>query len=188
VLQIRLFPLLLLLLTPLTGCVSAEIDQTTPSIETLKLLRQSGIPSLALGDFREGDMARLGRSINIRGSTLNAPKGGTFVDFLRQTVKAELEAAGKLDAQSPIAIVATLNESRAGENSAKGKAALGAEFQVLKSGQSVFRKQYRVESKWDSEFIGALAIPEAFRQYNALYAELVRSVFSDPEFLAALKT
>jgi hypothetical protein len=182
------FILALLSLAPLAGCVSAEIDQITPSIETLKLLRQSGVPPLELANFKEGEKTKLGRSINIRGSTLNAPKGGTFVDFLQQTVKAELEAAGKLDVGSPIAISATLNESRAGENIAKGKAALGAEFQVLKSGQSVFRKQYRVESKWDSEFIGALAIPEAFRQYNALYAELVRSVFSDPEFIAALKT
>ena len=48
-------------------------------------------------------------------------------------------------------------------------------------------KEYRVEAKWHSDFIGALAIDEAFLQYNALYALLVRQALSDPELIAAAK-
>lgn len=179
---------LLLFALFLPACVSVQIAETTPSIETLKLLRNANIPPLAIGEFKAGGAVGRAKSINIRGSTINAPKDGTFADFLKQTVQAELSAAGKYDPASATSLSAVLDESRGSENIATGRAALGAEFQVSKSGRLIFAKRYRVESDWKSDFIGALAIPEAFRQYNALYADLVRAVFTDPEFIAATKT
>lgn len=176
------------LLAASTGCISTQIDETTPSIETLKLLRQREIPPIALGPFRDADGDKaIGRSINIRGSTLNAPKDQGFSGFLMQTVEAELRAAGKFDPAASTLLSATLIESRASENFKDGKAALGAELRVIRAGTTVFTRQYRVEGQWKSEFIGALAIPEAFRQYNALYPLLVRQAFADAELLQALK-
>lgn len=171
----------------LCACVHAPIDAVSPSIETLKLLRQPGIAPVALGRFADADGVRIGKSINIRGSTLNAPSGGSFADFLKSTLQAELEAAGKMDAASPTILNAALTESRASENMASGNTSLGAELSLVRGGATIFSKRYRVESQWKSEFIGALAIPEAFRQYNALYALLVRQAFSDPEMIAALR-
>ena len=170
------------------GCVSTQIDETTPSIETLKLLRARDIAPVSLGTFTDvRDGAGSGRSINIRGSTLHAAKGKRFVDFLKDTMATELKASAKLDPNSPITISAALNESRAGENLSSGGASLGAKFSISRSGVAAFSKQYRVDTKWESDFLGAIAIPEAFRQYNALYALLVREAFADPEFVAALR-
>ena len=172
----------------LTGCIHTQIDETAPSSETLKLLRNGGMPPLSIGTFLDaGGKIPIGRTINIRGSTMRPPKGGNFADFLRLSFEAELKAAGKYDSSSPIAISAKLTESRASENMSRGSAVLAAEFSVRRAGNVTFSKPYKVDTQWKSDFIGAIAIPEALRQYNALYPLLVRTVFSDPEFLQALK-
>jgi hypothetical protein len=51
----------------------------------------------------------------------------------------------------------------------------------------VLAKDYRVDAKWHSDFIGALAIDEAFFQYKALSAQLVCKVVPDPEFISAAR-
>jgi len=48
-------------------------------------------------------------------------------------------------------------------------------------------QDYALSLKRMDDFIGAIAIDEAFLQYNALYAMLVRKVLSDPELIAAAK-
>jgi hypothetical protein len=185
--RVRRIAVLTVAALALSSCMHTRIDDITPSIETLKLLREQGAAPIAVGVFSAEGKA-LARSINIRGSTMSAPKGGDFAQFLRLTFESELRAAGKLDPAATTTISARLIESRASENMADGGASLGAEISVMRDGAVAFRKPYRIETKWKSEFIGALAIPEAFRQYNALYALLVRRVFSDPAFVAATKS
>ena len=155
-------------LLALAGCVHAQIDDTAPSIETLKSLRAAKVPPIALGPFVDaGGQAPIARAVIIRGSTLSPPKGASFAEFLGMSFEKELRAAGRFDASAPVAIAGRLIESREGPG---------------------FSKDYRVETRWKGDFIGAIAIPEAFRQYNALYPLLVRQVFADPALLEALKS
>lgn len=118
---------------------------------------------------------------------MHPAKGSTFAGFLKETFATELRAAGKLDPAAPLVLSGELTESRAGENLASGTAALGARLTLLRGGKPVFSKPYRVETKWKSDFIGAIAIPDAFRNYNSLYAMLVRQALSDPEMVAAMR-
>jgi len=181
------FPALgaVLAMLALAGCVHARIDETAPSIETLKLLRAAGVPSVAVGPFVDaGGAAPIARTVNIRGSTLSPPKGAGFAEFLGMSFEKELVAAARLDPDAPVSIAGQLIESRAGET----HAALGVRISVLRDDVPRFSKDYRVETRWKGDFIGAIAIPEAFRQYNALYPLLVRQVFADPVLLEALKS
>ncbi|HEV2598400.1 hypothetical protein [Sphingopyxis sp.] len=169
----------------LAACVHTRVEETAPSIETLKLLRAEKVPAVALGPFVDaGGTAPVAGTVVIRGSTMSPPKGSGFAEFLRMGFARELGAAGRLDAAAPVAITARLTESRAGET----RASIGARIAVVRDGAERFSKDYRVEKRWKGDFIGAIAIPEAFRQYNALYPLLVRQVFSDPDFVKALKT
>ena len=142
---------------------------------------------MALGSFTPANKA-IGRSITIRLSVMHPPKGGNFAEFLGATFETELKAAGKLDPASPLRLDGVLTESRAGEDFKKGGGSLGATVKLTRNGITLFTKDYWVETKWRSDFIGAIAIDEAFLQYNALYAQLVRQVFSDTEFIAAAKS
>jgi len=40
--------------------------------------------------------------------------------------------------------------------------------------------------KWDSSVIGDIAVPEAISQYSSLYKILVKKLFNDNDFQAAL--
>ena len=174
-----------LVVLALSGCVHARIDETAPSIETLKLLRAADAPPIAVGPFVDaGGAAPIARTVVIRGSTLSPPKGAGFAEFLGLSFEKELRAAARFDANAPVAIAGRLIESRAGET----HASLGVRISVLRGGVVGFSKDYRVETRWKGDFIGAIAIPEAFRQYNALYPLLVRQVFADLALLEALKS
>lgn len=170
----------------LGGCLSTQIDEVPPSFETLRLLREQQVPPIGLGSFELGPGSK-GRSINIRGSDIHPAKGSNFAEFLKATFESELKAAGKLDPHSPLQLSGVLTESRAGENLSTGRASLGADIALSRDGRAVFGRAYRVETQWKSDFIGAIAIPDAFREYNGLYASLVRKVLSDPEFVEAAK-
>lgn len=170
----------------LLGACTTQIDALPPSFETLQVMREAGIPPMALGRFTRGPNGA-GRSVTIRLSSMKAPKGADFAEFLGATFETELRAAGKLDPAAPVVIEGVLTESRVGEDFAKGGASLGAQIVLRRSGAVIFTREYRVDTRWQSDFIGAIAIPEAFRQYNSLYALLVRKVLSDPDFLAAAK-
>ncbi|MBO9603064.1 MAG: hypothetical protein J7496_11230 [Novosphingobium sp.] len=169
------------------GCISTEIDEIPPSFETVRLLREQDIPPLALGEFVSGPNAP-GRSVTIRGSDMHAAKGSNFAQFLGANFESELKAAGKLDPGSPLRLSGVLTESHAGENLSSGKAWLAAEISLSRNGRTIFTRPYRADSQWKSDFIGAIAIPDAFREYNALYALLVRQALGDPDFIAAAKS
>jgi hypothetical protein len=168
-----------------SGC-SSPIEALPPSLETIRVLREQAVPPMSLGAFVSGDKS-IGRTISVRLGVLNAPKGRTFAEFLGSTFETELVAAGKLDAASRLRIEGVLTESRIAEDFKKGGGLLGARITLLRDGAPVFSKDYRAETKWNSDWIGALAIEQAFVDYNGLYAQLVRQVLSDPEFVAAAK-
>jgi hypothetical protein len=171
----------------LAGCIHAPVDEVGPSFETVKLIRAAGFAPVALGTFSTSpSQSRLAKRINIRGSSMGPPKGGDFPSFLKQTLQTELVTAGSFDPASATKIWANMTKNSAGENMSKGVAVIAATFTVTKQNETVFSRNYEVENRWKSEFIGAIAIPEAFQQYNALYGQLVRRALSDPEFVAAL--
>lgn len=169
----------------LSAC-SAPIEDLPPSIETIRVLREQAVPPLALGSFVSGNKA-IGRTIAVRLGVLHAPKGRNFAEFLGSTFETELKAAGKLDPASRLRIDGILTESRIAEDFKKGGGMLGARITLLRDGKAAFAKDYRVEAKWNSDWIGAIAIEQAFLDYNGLYAQLVRQVLADPEFVAAAK-
>jgi hypothetical protein len=171
----------------MTGCIHAPVDEVGPSFETIKLIRSANFEPVALGTFSVSPgQTAYAKRINIRGSSMGPPKGADFAAFLKQTLESQLVAAGRYDASSPVSISAELTKNRAGENMSRGSAHIAATFSVMRGQEKRFSRSYEVENLWKSEFIGALAIPEAFRQYNELYGQLVHKLLADPEFTAAL--
>ena len=62
-----------------------------------------------------------------------------------------------------------------------------ARFIVKNAGQQRFDKVKRVESSWESSFIGGIAIPKAQQQYPLIVQKLVSRLLADADFQAALK-
>ena len=168
-----------------TGCISADVDEAPPDFSTMLALRAKLAHPVASGPFTLANPA-LQHAINIRGSTIHPPKGQSFADVLQQAIDTQLKAAGKLDPAATVHISGVLTDSGASENIAHGHAKVGADITVLRNGKPAFTRHYEVVSAWDSSFIGAIAIPDAFIQYNGLYAQLSRKIMADDDLIAAL--
>lgn len=169
------------------GCTTAMAPQS-PTLTNIQLLRAADVPTLSLGEFvlAPGLPARMDRSISIRADSVTAPGDGSFAHYLRQTLETELRGAGKLDSSAPTTIAAQLTQSRVTTALPRAEAILGARFMVTRNGTLIYEKELTVTDAWESNFIGAIAIPQAADRYTALYADLATALLSDTEFRAAV--
>lgn len=189
----RFLPLLALAFVGTLGlaaCATAPMAEPVASMDTLQALQTSGIAPIRVGDFKPAPSLPAGKdkSINSRAATIKPPSGNSFAAYLGQTLATELNAAGKLDGASRVVVTGFLTESEldsAGFVTASGS--LAARFVVTREDAVVYDKVLRVDAQWESNFIGAIAIPAAISNYNALYPKLARALLEDPAFAAATK-
>jgi hypothetical protein len=171
----------------LVGCASVQTPAPTPTPETLDKLRQSNIAPSAVGKFglAPGKSPEMDRTLGgLRGSSIT-PAGGTFSEQLKQTIVTELKAAGLYAENSKLVIEGQLTDSKVDAAVSVGTARLAAIFTVNRDGKRVYSKELAVDAQWESSFMGAVALPAAINQYNALYKKLAAKLFEDPEFRAA---
>ncbi|MGN6819225.1 MAG: hypothetical protein ACTHJR_11215 [Sphingomonas sp.] len=168
----------------LGGCAIPRMPAPQPSIAVIDRIGAARLPAMAVGSFTAAP-GLSDKALGIRVSQVR-PEGGSFAAYLGETLKAQLAAAGKLDATAPIAIGGTLTESDVGAPIGEARGRLGAEFVVTRDGRELLRKRLRVERRWGSSYFGVIAIDKADRMYTALYADLVGTLIDDPDFRAAV--
>lgn len=173
----------LVALAPLTCSASEPIGKHRPSLDSVRLLRDSSYPAFAVGDFVVaphfvGDTT----SVTVRFHKRVPANGETFASYLKASIVRELKAAGKYDPSATTVIAGELSESQLDG----GSAALGARITVTRFGQNIYDKVLREESRWETAFLGETAIPEAFNQYTALYSKLMARLFQDDAFKTAI--
>lgn len=112
----------------------------------------------------------------------SAPTGGSFSQYLRETLIVELKSAGLLNPASPAVITGFLTESEVDSGMSEGSGKVSARFVVTRSGSAVYDRELSVSSKWPSSFVGAVAIPAAINEYTALYRKLVGALLDDQKF------
>ena len=168
------------------GCAT-QLPAPAPTFDNIEQLRTTGIAPLSLGEFGPGPSLPSGRdrSVSFRAESLNPPSGGTFSSYLRETISAELTAAGKLDPSAHRVLSGQLVRSEVSTLGSESRGALGARFQLTRDGATVFDKEIVVEDTWPSSYFGAVAIPDAENHYSALYPKLFAALLADAEFRAA---
>lgn len=178
-----LLPLLLL-----AGCAATPVDPPQTSVNVVRAMLAANIPPLRVGMFRAAPSGNVDdREIRLRAAGIKAPSGSSFSSHMGETLSEQLRIVGKLDPSSPYEISGTMLENGANPAIGKAKGILKFDFRLTHDGKPRFEKILSVETQWNSSFIGALAIPEAERQYMGLYPELIAKLVNDPEFRAALQ-
>jgi hypothetical protein len=173
----------------LTGCASIKMSPPKATLATTASLRSASLAPANVGAFRldASRPAAEDQSISLRGANnVASPIGGSFAQYLGESVRVELEAAGLYDAASQNVITGTLTRTEADAAIGTGKASLGAHFVVTRSGQVKYDDQLTVEDSWESSFMGATAIPMAAAHYEGLYRQLAAKLLDDPKFRSAL--
>jgi hypothetical protein len=179
-----IIPLLTALLT-LVGC-STPAPPYSVSIPNVQTLKNSNAASVAVGEFSAQPPAN-NESIGVRANSMNSPKG-TFAKYLQDALIQELTDAKLFDPKSEIQVSAVLTKN---DISAAGfitnSAEIGARFTVKRAGKVTFDKVKVATTQWDSNFIGAIAIPRAIQNYPNVVTALLKQLYEDKEFLEAIK-
>ncbi|QBI05127.1 hypothetical protein EYF70_18115 [Pseudoduganella albidiflava] len=174
----------------LVGCASVKMGQPAASVDNAVKLRDgSGKAPVAVGAFAlaAGKPASLDQSVGVRGgNTLASPIDNSFAQYLKETLRVELEAAQLLDPGAQTRITGTLVDSMLDPGMSTGKGRLEARFVVTHADTVKYDRSLAVESEWESSFVGAVAIPAAVQNYQLMYRNLVGQLFDDADFRKAL--
>jgi hypothetical protein len=168
-----------------TGC-AMQAPRYQPSLDNLETIKKLST-ALAVGAFTIQAGGAGVTAIGLRGSSMTSPVGADYAAYLADALQQELQLAGKLDAKSKIVITGVLvkNDIAAGGFSTNS-GEIEVNFSVLKDGRERWRGSQRAELSWESSFIGAIAIPKAQQQYPLVVQKLIKQLFADAGFLAAL--
>lgn len=173
----------------LFGCATVKMPApAAASADNLSTLRAANLAPAKAGAFvlAPGKPAAMDTTLDgLRGSSVE-PANGSFAKTLREQLIVDLKAAGLYDEASNTAITGQLTDSQVDAAIGTGTGKLGAHFTVTRDGKSVYDKTLTVDAKWESSFVGAIALPAAINQYTALYKTLAGKLFADADFQKAL--
>jgi hypothetical protein len=172
----------------LAGCANVKVDATGATAGTVEKLRAANLGPAQAGTFKlaPGKDASMDTSLSgLRGNSMS-PAKGTWSQLLKDTLVVELTAAGLFDPASRVVIEGQLTDSKVDAAIGTGTGRLAARFLVNRDGRPVFDKELAVDARWESSFVGAVAVPAAINQYSALYKSLVAKLVDDPDFRRAL--
>lgn len=127
---------------------------------------------------------------NLPAEHLNAVASpyGSFTSYLAEALKQELDDARLLNPTSPTEISAVLlRNSLNAAGISTGVAEIEAQFTVRNGGKIKYEKTKVARHTWDSSFAGAIAVPKAQQNYPVVVQKLLGLLFSDPEFISALR-
>lgn len=172
----------------LFGCAAVKLPAPTASADNVQQLRSAAPAPLQTGKFalaagKDAGMDKI--QGGLRGSTVEA-QSGSFSQYLKDQLLAELKAAGVYDERSTTVIEAQLTDSKLDAAIGTGTGRLAARFTVTRDGKKVYDKELAVSESWDSSFVGAVALPEAINRYGSFYRKLIAELFKDPEFRKAV--
>lgn len=172
----------------LSACAMAPLPPPQATLESIQAVRAANLPPMQVGEFTPapGQPTKMDRSITVRAASQDAPNG-SWAHYLADTLSAQLAAAGKLDPKSALVVTGLVTSTHVDSALPTAHASLGAKFTLTRAGKVVYSRTLSVDASWDSNFIGAVAIPDALNHYTGLFAALATKLCSDPEFIAASK-
>jgi hypothetical protein len=181
----RLVPLLVIGVS-LVGCSIAAPKYNT-DFNNASSLRRETLNLVRVGSVTKDAKSKNVENVTLRGGTLDSPYG-SYTAYLETALKQELEDARLLDPTSRINLNAVLIKNMVDATGISvGIAEIEARFIVQNTGETLYNKVKSARHTWESAFAGNTAIPAAQQNYPIVVQKLIGSLFSDQEFIAALR-
>jgi hypothetical protein len=175
--------LLLPLLVIAAGCTSIS-PTYQESVDNVNKLRSANASKVMVGKFTGKPEVQV---LSTRGNSFESPYNSLFSDYIREAVRMEIERAGLLDSSSPTLIEGVLEQNEVDAGVSTGSQKISVRFSVRKTTGVVYDKAISVKNEWGSSFAGAVALPLAHGAYPATVSMLLEKLFSDPQFIAAIR-
>ncbi|MBN0986642.1 hypothetical protein [Amphritea pacifica] len=185
--MIQLRYCLIVLLTLVTaGCGALKSPAYSPDYQVLDNLKNKQLLNVSVAPVEPTDPEAKVNKISLRAASLTTDQG-TFSAYFEQSMIQDLTEMGIYQPSSNVQIKATLVENNIDISSfSKGHGKMIVDLEIHKSSVLTFSKQYIGETEFESSFAGAVAIPKAQSEYPYLVRELLKQIYSDPEFIKEL--
>ncbi len=185
--MIRLRYSVILLLTLVTaGCASFKAPAYSPDYQVLDRLKNKSLVNVSVAPVEPQDPKAKVNQVDLRAMSLSTEQG-TFSAYLEHSMIQDLTELGIYRPNSNVQIKATLIENDMDLSSfSKGYGKMVVDLEIQKSSVVTFSRRYIGETEFESSLAGAIAIPKAQSEYPYLVRELLKQIYSDPEFIKEL--
>lgn len=169
----------------LTACttVAPGYQATVDNVKALQKVPGNGAADVGKFTVADESLNRL----TIRASVYKSPSNGSFAEYIKEALRSELGSAGKLGSRTNAVISGQLLKNSIDGSYGVGTANVSVRFTVTHGTTISYEKIISGETKWDSPFIGAIAIPEAQRNHTEAVKQLLAKLFSDPDFQKSIQ-
>jgi hypothetical protein len=167
----------------LQGC-GVTMARYEPDYQNVQQLKQHE-PMQSMREVQVQSDAGQG-SLMVRLNPISSPSGSIPL-HIQAAINDELRHAGLLDSSADRQLQVQLIKSQLNTGIINGHGELAARFTLRKGDQVLYEATKDVEREWSSSFFGPIAIPAAANNYNPMLQALLKSLYSDPQFVGALK-
>ncbi len=159
----------------------------SPSIDNVEALKKAGDFQARVGAIASAAAPGNLNPISLRGNSMSSPYGTSYGAYIAEAIKQELTMAQKIAPSAEIELSGALLKNDIDAGVGTGTANIELQVVVKKNGKVGYDQIKSASAKWDSPFVGAVALPRATEEYVLMIQKLLGSFYADKDFINAVK-
>lgn len=168
-----------------TGCAPLLTPPYAADYESLDRLEAARPGMVALAKAQPSDANDKVNTVRLRSARLLSPSG-SFAQYLQDAMMRDLSEISVYDPKAPTRIAARVLVNEIDLGVINGAGRMEVEITVTRDATQRLRKTYRAETAFDSSYASIVAVPAGQAAYPRLVRALLRQVYADPQFVAAI--
>lgn len=175
-----------LILVCASGC-SVVAPNYSASIDNVETLKKAGDFKAKVGNFASPAAPGNANPISLRGNSMASPNENSYGAYIAEAIKQELAMAQKLAPNADIELSGLLLKNDIDAGVGTGASNIELQVVVKKNGKVGYDQTKSASRKWESPFVGAVALPRAVQEYLLTIQNLLGSFYEDKDFINAVK-
>jgi hypothetical protein len=176
-----------------TGCAPLLAPPYAADYETLDRLEATRPGMVALAKAQPADADDKLNTVRLRSAQLVSPSG-SFAQYLQDALMRDLSEIAVYDPKAPTRIAARIVVNDIDLGVINGSGRMDVEVTVVRdtapnitTGTTQrLRKTYSAQTAFDSSYASIVAVPAGQAAYPRLVRALLREMYADPQFVAAI--
>jgi hypothetical protein len=168
-----------------TGCAPLLAPPYAADYEALDRLEAARPGMVALARAQPTAPEEPVNTVQLRRAKLLSPSG-SFAQYLQDALMRDLSEISAYDPKAPTRVAARILVNDIDLGVINGTGRMDVEIVVTRDDAQRLRKTYRAETAFDSSYASIVAVPAGQAAYPRLVRALLRKVYADPQFVAAI--
>lgn len=169
----------------LTGCAPLLAPPYAADYETLDRLEATRPGMVSLAKAQPADAEDKLNTVRLRSARLVSPSG-SFAQYLQDALMRDLSEIAVYDPKAPTRIAARIVVNDIDLGVINGSGRMDVEVTVVRDTTQRLRKTYSAKTAFDSSYASIVAVPAGQAAYPRLVRALLREMYADPQFVAAI--